>query len=321
MIKNPKRGNGQITRRRLLKGAATGAGLAVGSGLVKGFPTIWAQNIKDVTLTHVGESYSVIPQIGQQASKDLGFKIDMQTVDYATLLNRLFNAAEHDRHRRHRFFRSVHHEAEDRLPIPVSKYKWWDKTCRSSPRASIPTEGRPRSRAARRSSSSTMPTRTARRCRRPRRNILTSIPTVTNADTLGIRPDLIGRPIDSWAELINPQFKGKAAIVDVPDDRHPWTPSMALESAGADEVRRQGQPDQGRDRQDDRHPDRRQKGRTVPRVLVDVRPVGQPDGLRRGGDPVDVVAGRNRRAHAQHQLRLRSAEGGLSRLGQWRWCR
>ena len=26
---------------------------------------------------------------------------------------------------------------------------------------------------------------------------LTGIPTITNADTLGIRPDLIGRPIDS----------------------------------------------------------------------------------------------------------------------------
>jgi putative spermidine/putrescine transport system substrate-binding protein len=42
------------------------------------------------------------------------------------------------------------------------------------------------------------------------------IPTVYNADTLGIRPDLIGRPIDSWAELLNPEFKGKAAILNIP---------------------------------------------------------------------------------------------------------
>ncbi|WP_353094909.1 extracellular solute-binding protein, partial [Methylibium sp.] len=39
------------------------------------------------------------------------------------------------------------------------------------------------------------------------------IPTVYNADTLGIRPDLIKRPIESWAELLNPEFKGKAAIL------------------------------------------------------------------------------------------------------------
>ena len=32
----------------------------------------------------------------------------------------------------------------------------------------------------------------------------TLIPTVFNADTLGIRPDLIGRPISTWAELLNP---------------------------------------------------------------------------------------------------------------------
>ena len=42
------------------------------------------------------------------------------------------------------------------------------------------------------------------------------IPTVYNADTLGIRPDLIKRPIESWAELLNPEFKGKTAILNIP---------------------------------------------------------------------------------------------------------
>jgi putative spermidine/putrescine transport system substrate-binding protein len=45
---------------------------------------------------------------------------------------------------------------------------------------------------------------------------LSVIPTVTNADTLGIRPDLIGRPVTSWADLISPEFKGKAALQDQP---------------------------------------------------------------------------------------------------------
>jgi putative spermidine/putrescine transport system substrate-binding protein len=45
---------------------------------------------------------------------------------------------------------------------------------------------------------------------------MTLIPTVYNADTLGIRPDLIKRPIDSWAELLNPEFKGKTAILNIP---------------------------------------------------------------------------------------------------------
>ncbi len=37
---------------------------------------------------------------------------------------------------------------------------------------------------------------------------------IYNADTLGIRPDLIGRPIESWTELLNPEFAGKASILD-----------------------------------------------------------------------------------------------------------
>jgi len=45
---------------------------------------------------------------------------------------------------------------------------------------------------------------------------ITLIPTVYNADTLGIRPDLIKRPIGSWAELLNPEFKGKASILNIP---------------------------------------------------------------------------------------------------------
>ena len=32
----------------------------------------------------------------------------------------------------------------------------------------------------------------------------------------GIRPDLIKRPIESWAELLNPEFKGKSAILNIP---------------------------------------------------------------------------------------------------------
>ena len=44
---------------------------------------------------------------------------------------------------------------------------------------------------------------------------MTLIPTIYNADTLGIRPDLIGRPISNWSELLNPEFAGKASILDI----------------------------------------------------------------------------------------------------------
>ena len=41
-----------LDRRTLLKGVAAAGGLAVGSGAVTGFPTIWAQN--PITLRQFG---------------------------------------------------------------------------------------------------------------------------------------------------------------------------------------------------------------------------------------------------------------------------
>jgi putative spermidine/putrescine transport system substrate-binding protein len=60
---------------------------------------------------------------------------------------------------------------------------------------------------------------------------LTLIPTTYNADSLGIRPDLIGRPIEHWSELLNPQFKGKAALINVPSIGI-MDAAMAIESSG-----------------------------------------------------------------------------------------
>src|SRR5262245_5799444 len=76
-----------LTRRSLLK---TGAAV-VGAAVVPGFPTIWPQKLKDVTLNHTGMSYSVLAEIGQQATKDLGFKVQMSVVDHPGLTNRLVN--------------------------------------------------------------------------------------------------------------------------------------------------------------------------------------------------------------------------------------
>jgi putative spermidine/putrescine transport system substrate-binding protein len=45
---------------------------------------------------------------------------------------------------------------------------------------------------------------------------VTLIPTVYNADTLGIRPDLVSHPITSWKDLADPAFKGKASILNIP---------------------------------------------------------------------------------------------------------
>ena len=77
------------SRRTLLKAA----GVAAGSGLTTGFPVTWAQNIKDVVLRHAGAPVTCIPAIGEQASKDLGFTIQMQASESTDLLNRFLSAS------------------------------------------------------------------------------------------------------------------------------------------------------------------------------------------------------------------------------------
>ncbi|ODS64187.1 MAG: ABC transporter substrate-binding protein [Acidovorax sp. SCN 65-108] len=70
------------------------------------------------------------------------------------------------------------------------------------------------------------------------------IPTVYNADTLGIRPDLIKRPINSWAELLNPEFKGKTAILNIykyPDKGNMTKKEIDLTIKTLIEAKKQGQ--------------------------------------------------------------------------------
>ena len=79
---------GKLSRRQVLKGAAAVAGVAGGSRRSPASRLIWAQEIKDIELRHVGVSYSVVKAIGDQASKDLGFKVTMQNLDTSAAINR-----------------------------------------------------------------------------------------------------------------------------------------------------------------------------------------------------------------------------------------
>jgi putative spermidine/putrescine transport system substrate-binding protein len=71
---------GVVTRRRVLRRVAAGVVLA-GTEAITGFPTVRPQDIKDVTLVHVGGSYFAIKGCGEQAGKDLGFKTASRVFD------------------------------------------------------------------------------------------------------------------------------------------------------------------------------------------------------------------------------------------------
>jgi len=206
-----------IGRRRVLKGATAALGTAVGSGAISGFPTIWAQNLKDVTINYIGPPVTAIPAIAEQATKDLGFTIHMQTVENADLLNRfLSQSTSFDCADVSIVFMKYLVGRNILQTIPVSKVKDWDKTIPLFTKGIYP-DGREASKQG------VAPytviyaeDKAGTKFAAEPTDWLNALPTVTNADTLGIRPDLTGRPITSWGDLISPEFKGKSALQDQP---------------------------------------------------------------------------------------------------------
>ena len=222
-----------LTRRRLLQAGSTALGAAAGSGTITGFPTIWAQNIKDVVLRHAGPPVTAIPAIAEQASKDLGFTVQMQAVENADLLNRFLSQSSTIDcadvslvYMRYVIGRNV------LQAIPLSKVKYWDQTIPLFTKGEY-SDGR---KAPQQGITPTMilyaTDATGQKVTDGKQTEwLTAVPTVTNGDTLGIRPDLVGQKVDSWADLLSPAFKGKAAVQDNPTIGI-IDVAMALEAAG-----------------------------------------------------------------------------------------
>ena len=206
----------RISRRRLLKGAASLAGVAIGSGMIKGFPTVWAQNIKDVTLTHVGMSYSTIIDIAREATKELGFKVEMAVTDHPGFLNRVTTQPDSVDIADGELWQALLVAPRGSYQaVEVKRIKLWDKM------TPIYTKGEFDGKQVSRQGTSPIKVQylanaEAKSFAKQPTEWATFVPGFYNADTLGMRPDLIKRPIEHWGELFNPEFKGKAAIQDIP---------------------------------------------------------------------------------------------------------
>src|SRR5215217_2406422 len=83
-----KFGNG-VGRRRVLKGAGGVAGAALGSGAITGFPTIWAQNNKNIVLRQCGTGVSAINEIAEKCKADLGITLQMTALDSDAVVQRV----------------------------------------------------------------------------------------------------------------------------------------------------------------------------------------------------------------------------------------
>src|SRR3954463_13262721 len=215
--KASRHGATSLSRRRLLQGGAAVGGLAVGSGALRGFPTIWAQNIKDIPLRHAGPPVAAIPKIAEQASKDLGFTISMQATENADLLNRfLSQSSAIDVGDVSIVFLKYLVGRNVLQAIPLSKYKDWDKVIPLFSKGIYLNGGEASTQGVAPYTVLYATGPDGQKFATGPTEWLTGIPTITNADTLGIRPDLVGRPVNSWADLLGAEFKGKAALQDQP---------------------------------------------------------------------------------------------------------
>ena len=206
MAASPKLG-----RRRLL--SATGA--AIGSGAITGFPAIHAQEPK--VLRYLGTAVNEGDDIAKKCFADTGIKIEYITATTDDVTKRVITQPNSfDVLDTEYFSLKKLVPSGNILPLDARKIKEFNNITPVFTKGELPNgkkignqgtapwkvmylEGAGSTKFA------TAPT-----------EFVTLIPTVYNADTLGIRPDLIKRPITSWAELLNKEFKGKAAILNIP---------------------------------------------------------------------------------------------------------
>jgi len=209
-----KQSNGLVTRRGALKAAAAASGVAAGSGLIGGFPVIWAQNIKGVKLRQFGTGVSNINEIAAKAKEDLGITLEMAALDSDAVVQRAVTQPKS--------FDIIDSEywmlpkivpSGNLQPMDTKKVKLFDKI------VPIFTKGELAGKKI--SSQGTAPFKVSylkgadsKEFSKTPTEFFTLVPTIYNADTLGVRPDVVGK-IDSWKELLNPKFKGKASILNI----------------------------------------------------------------------------------------------------------
>jgi putative spermidine/putrescine transport system substrate-binding protein len=206
-----------VSRRSALKLAGSAAaGAAIGSGAVTGFPTIWAQTIKDITLKQFGTGTSNLNALSDQVKKDLGFTLQMTALDTDAVTQKAVTQPKsYDIADIEYFVCKKIYPTGVIQPMDIKKIKYYDQivplfiTGKLTPDSKIAQGTAP-------NTVSFVDGPKAKTFAAKPTEWMTMIPTIYNADTLGIRPDLVGRPITNWKDLMDPAFKGKTAIMNIP---------------------------------------------------------------------------------------------------------
>jgi putative spermidine/putrescine transport system substrate-binding protein len=204
-----------LSRRAVLKGAAGLAGAAAGSGAITGFPAVWSQ--EDKVLRYLGTAVNQSDDITKKVKEETGITIQNIVATTDDVTKRVITQPNSfDILDTEYFSLKKLVPSGNILPMDAKKIREFDNITPVFTKGQLPNgkvigdQGTaPKKVMFLEGEHSTKFSATPTEW-------VTLIPTVYNADTLGIRPDLIKRPIEHWSELLNPDFKGKAAILNIP---------------------------------------------------------------------------------------------------------
>jgi len=200
---------GKFSRRSLMK--TTAAGLAASA--VSGASFLRIAEAAD-GLRSIGLGVSEINEIQDKATKDLGFPVVGQAMGYGDMFSKMLN--QNDQYEiAEGYFNDMRVMGPAKVwqPIDTKKLKDWDKvtnltkTGKLTPESSVGQGDAPYK--------FMWCDENGNKVTGPSQYIIMA-PAFHNADSIGYNPKATGRAIESWGELLNKDFKGKVALLNVP---------------------------------------------------------------------------------------------------------
>ena len=200
-----KAGSTAVSRRTFVA-SSVAAGAAI-----SGFPAIvrGADPIRTI-----GLGVSIINEIQGQASRDLGFAVRGQALGYGAMFGKMLNQND-----QYEIAEGYYNDMDVMLPakvwqpIDTQRIKDWDKvtdlckTGKLTPESNIGQGDAPVRHL--------WVDENGARVEGPSRYV-SMVPAFHNADSIGYNPEETGRPVESWADLMSDEFKGRVALLNVP---------------------------------------------------------------------------------------------------------
>jgi putative spermidine/putrescine transport system substrate-binding protein len=190
---------------------STAAGVAAtavtGGGLLR-------QAAADTGLRSIGLGVSEINEIQGQATKDLGFPVAGQAMGYGEMFSKMLN--QNDQYEiAEGYYNDMRVMAPAKVwpPLEIKKLKDWDKVTNLTKIGKLTPES---SEGQGDAPFKLMWCDASGTIVKGPSDYIIMCPGWHNADSLGYNPQATGRPIESWGELLSKDFKGRVALINVP---------------------------------------------------------------------------------------------------------